>query len=63
MTIRINEEHLGDLATQEQAERMVEILSDKGYDVAYGHGGESPNNVKDKDWEEALDIISKESYS
>lgn len=65
MTIKINEQHLGDIATNEQAERMVELLRRRGYDVEIGDSTspeESPNNVKDSDWEECLDIISEESY-
>ena len=35
-TYCINEQMLGDAATAEQAKRMVELLTKRGYDVEYG---------------------------
>ncbi len=38
-TIFLNETHLGDEATREDAEKMIEGLKVKGWNVQYGDGG------------------------
>lgn len=61
--IYITAEHLGDVATNEQAERMAELLRERGFDVSVGTGtGERADSIPDSIWEECLDIISRESY-
>jgi H2-forming N5,N10-methylenetetrahydromethanopterin dehydrogenase-like enzyme len=64
-TIYITADHLGDIATDEQAERMAELLRERGYDVKVGHGRSkaTPEDIPNKVWEECLDIISQESYA
>lgn len=57
-TIRINEKHLGNGASKEQAERMVEWLRERGYDASYGQG--SSERIEDTDWLDCLDIIREE---
>jgi hypothetical protein len=54
--IKFNEEHLGSSAGREDAEKMIRLLQDRGYDVAYGDSGtadEIPTDV----WEECLDAF------
>lgn len=59
-TYYINEEMLGDTATEQDARRMVELLAARGYDVAYGHGyGQDEDAIPTAVWEECLDIISR----
>jgi hypothetical protein len=56
----INAEMLGPVATDEQAERMVELLAKRGYNVEYGEGTRHYADAPDyKDWKDCLDIISK----
>lgn len=63
-TYFIDEQMLGDIATEEDARRMVEILTERGYDVAYGHSiSQDEATIANKDWEEGLDIISREKYT
>lgn len=62
-TYRIDEQMLGDEATVEDARRMVEILTERGYDVEYGHStSQGEDTIANKDWEDGLDIISREKY-
>jgi hypothetical protein len=60
----INEAHLGGEATVANAQRMVELLCERGYDVTYGYSLEFPDDDPgfDTDWDECLDIISHECY-
>jgi hypothetical protein len=63
-TYRIDEQMLGDEANEQDARRMVELLSQQGYDVAYGHAlSQDETLIADRDWEAALDTISREKYS
>ena len=65
-TISINEEHLGDATTQ-QAQRMVELLNERGWDVRYGSDMLTGDALEwyegivdefESDFDELLDIIS-----
>lgn len=61
-TYYISEQMLGDEATETDARRMVEILTEKGYEVEYGDR-HNTEEIADADWEEALDMISHEKYA
>lgn len=62
-TYYISEQMLGDEATEQDARRMVEILSAKGYDVEYGDTiGQEEDEIATQDWEAALDEVSVEKY-
>lgn len=59
----VDEQMLGDEATVEDAERMVELLTEWGYTVEYGHSiDQDEREIKQKDWNDALNIISQERY-
>jgi hypothetical protein len=64
-TYYISEAMLGDEATERDARRMVEILTERGYDVEYGDSrrGQSEDEISAADWEAGLDIISQEKYA
>jgi hypothetical protein len=64
-TYYISEAMLGDEATENDARRMVEILTERGYDVEYGdsHHGQFEDEILTSDWDAALDIISQEKYA
>lgn len=64
-TYYISAEMLGDEATDDDARRMVKILEARGYDAEYGHprSYQSDDDIATKDWEEGLDIISREKYA
>jgi hypothetical protein len=64
-TYYISEAMLGGEATEQDARRMVELLTERGYDVEYGDSrrGQSEDEVSIVDWEAALDIISQEKYA
>ena len=63
MTVYITPEHLGDIATNEQAERMAELLRQRGYEVEIGTSpGDRSDSIPNRVWGECLDIISAESY-
>jgi len=51
---------LGDIATDADARRMVELLKERGYDARLGSALNSAD-VPDDDWGECLDIISQEN--
>jgi hypothetical protein len=58
-TVYIEPEMLGDVATDADARRMVELLTERGYDAQLGSalsGADVPEAV----WGECLDIISQE---
>lgn len=63
-TYYITEEMLGDQATADDARRMVELLAERGYDVEYGNPrhGQHDDEIRQKDWNECLDILSREKY-
>jgi hypothetical protein len=57
--IVINEEYLGGNSTREQAVRVVEILTERGYDVSYGVPtgyGENAQQIPDSEWNEVLNL-------
>jgi len=58
----ISEEMLGDEATEGDARRMAELLTERGYDVEYGDSrrGQFEDEILTSDWDAALDIISEE---
>lgn len=61
MTIRINEEHLGDIATKADAEVMVRALRVNGFDVEYGQPmkrDERADNIPDTAWDKALALTN-----
>jgi hypothetical protein len=61
MSYMINAEMLGDVATEADAERMVEILSELGYDVAIGvDRSNDPNYIPENVWSDALEQIGRE---
>jgi hypothetical protein len=58
--MKITAEHLGAIATDEQAKRMTALLIEHGADPAdYARADEIPQAI----WDECLDQISHESYS
>ena len=59
--IRINEQHLGNDATEAQARRMVELLRDEGYDVGYGEYDKTQGTIPYDLWYDCLDRIAIES--
>lgn len=61
-TYYISEQMLGDEATEQDARRMVELLSAQGYDVEYGDRHNTAE-IADADWEAALETVSAEKYS
>lgn len=63
-TYYISEQMLGDDATEQDARRMVELLTERGYNVEYGDAlGQDEATISDSDWSDALDIISGEKYA
>jgi hypothetical protein len=64
MTYYVNPEMLGPNGTEEAARLMVKILTERGYDVAFGEVlGQEKDVVTDKDWHEALSLIPDEFYT
>ena len=60
--IKITEEMLGDIATRRDAERMVALLRELGYDAEYGVGPrERADSVPAIVWDNCLDIIGREN--
>lgn len=60
MTIKINEAHLGNEATRDEAHRVVKFLQLIGYDAEYGQPvfqDERADNVDEDDWTLALDSL------
>ena len=57
----VNEQMLGDTATEADAQRMVELLAALGYDVEYGvTPGQDDSVIAGGDWQKCLDIIAAE---
>jgi len=54
MKFFIAEQNIGDDATQEQAEKLIEMLRDKGWDVEYGLKRNVATDVSEFGQEEAL---------
>lgn len=63
-TYYITETMLGDQATADDARRMVQLLSERGYDVAYGNPrrDQRDEEIRQEDWDDCLDILSREKY-
>ena len=60
--VYVEPEMLGDMATNADARRMVQLLRERGYDAELGsalHGEEVPEAVRG----ECLDIISQETVT
>ena len=53
--------YLGDVATEQQAEHMAELLRDRGYAVEYGIGSDNEDEIPDSVWYACLDIIISEA--
>ncbi len=47
MKFYIAEGNIGDDATKEQAERVIELLKEKGWDVVYGVGKNKPTDISE----------------
>lgn len=64
-TYYISEAMLGDESTEQDARRMVEILTWQGYDVEYGDSRreQSEDEISAADWGAGLDIIGEEKYA
>lgn len=63
-TYYIDEQMLGDEADEQDARRMVELLSELGYNVEYGHAlGQDEQTIGDGDFDNCLEIISREKYA
>jgi len=60
-TYYFSEAMLGDDATEQEARRMVEILKERGFNVAYGYAHNGDSFVPAEDWQAALDQLSSES--
>jgi hypothetical protein len=60
----VTEEHLGPVATEAQARRLVEILEAAGWEVEYGDGRSDADEDQKLDFERAfytaLDMVSRE---
>lgn len=63
-TYYITETMLGDQATADDARRLVALLAQRGYNVAYGNPrrDQRDDEIPQGDWDEALDILSREKY-
>ena len=65
MSIEINETHLGNTATREDAERFIAAMQDVGEDVCYGCGANWPDANSDERarfervWDRVLDGVAK----
>ena len=54
----IDEQMLGDTATEKDARKMVKLLAKRGYNVEYGHAlGQDETTIDDADWAACLDRI------
>jgi hypothetical protein len=54
MKFFIAEQNIGDDATKEQAEKLIELLKQKGWDVEYGIGRNVANDVSEFGQEEKI---------
>ena len=54
MKFLIAEQNIGDDATKEQAEKLIELLKEKGWDVEYGIGKNVANDVAEFGQEEKI---------
>lgn len=60
--IILNEKHVGGRVTATEAQRFIEILRTKGYNVVYGSSfnGFFKTGVKARHWNAAQDQLSRE---
>jgi len=63
-TYYITNAMLGDQATADDARRLVALLAQRGYDVAYGNPrrDQRDEEIRQADWNDCLDILSREKY-
>jgi hypothetical protein len=54
MKFLIAEQNIGDNATKEQAEKLIELLKKKGWDVEYGSGRNVATDVSEFGQEEKM---------
>ena len=54
MKFFIAEQNIGDDATKEQAERLIELLKEKGWDVEYGIGRNVATDISEFGQEEEI---------
>jgi hypothetical protein len=54
MKFLIAEQNIGDDATKEQAEKLIELLKEKGWDVEYGVGRNVATDVSEFGEEEKI---------
>jgi hypothetical protein len=54
MKFLIAEQNIGDDATKEQAEKLIELLKEKGWDVEYGAGRNVATDVSEFGQEEKI---------
>jgi hypothetical protein len=57
-TYYVDEQMLGDTATEKDARKMVKLLAQRGYNVEYGSAiGQDETAIRDADWTACLDKI------
>ena len=54
MKFLIAEQNIGDDATKEQAEKLIELLKEKGWDVEYGIGRNVATDISEFGQEEKM---------
>lgn len=54
MKFFIAEQNIGPEATREQADKVIEMLKARGWDVEYGMGNNTPTDISEFDQEEEL---------
>ncbi|MGD2269446.1 MAG: hypothetical protein PVI06_03525 [Desulfobacterales bacterium] len=54
MKFYITEKNIGDDTTRGQAEKVIELLKDKGWDVEYGMGKNKPTDISEFGREEKI---------
>ena len=54
MKFYIVERNIGDDTTREQAEKVIELLKEKGWDVEYGMGKNKPTDISEFGREDAI---------
>lgn len=59
-TLKINEQHLGSEATEQEARRMIALLIERGYEAEYGDavGQRIEDAIPSSVWDECMDTIS-----
>ena len=62
MKFLIAEQNIGDDATKEQAEKLIELLKEKGWDVEYGIGKNVANDVSEFGQEEEIQAAFADDF-